>query len=119
MGGAAALAEALPASKLTTLSLYSNSIGDAGAAALAKALPASKLTVLFLGSNSIGDAGAAALVKALPASKLTWLDLHSDRMGGKCGTGADSPSVPKGRCATHGAPSTAARQSSAPCCRCP
>merc|ERR1711924_65487 len=110
---------ALPTTKITELDLYFNSIGDAGAAALAEALPASKLTTLSLGSNSIGDAGAAALVKALPASKLTWLDLHSNRMGGKCGTGADSPSGAKGACATHGAPSTAARQSSAPCCRCP
>ena len=63
----------------TFLSLSATGMTDAGAAALAKALPASKLTELNLNWNSIDDAGASALVKAKAASKLTKLDINDQR----------------------------------------
>jgi len=53
----------LAQSKVTSLNLEGNNIGDKGAIALAEALPQSKVTSITLGYNKISDAGVAALVQ--------------------------------------------------------
>ena len=61
------------------LVLNYNQITDAGAAALAEALPGSQVTTLVLNYNQITDAGAAALAEALSASQVTALRLHGNQ----------------------------------------
>jgi hypothetical protein len=51
---------------LTTLNLWSNSIGDEGAMAIAEALKVNAVvTTLALGNNNIGNDGAKAIAEAL------------------------------------------------------
>lgn len=80
--GIVAIANALPNSRLTKLTLgyqrvfssaIPNLIGAEGAIAIANALPQSQLTELYLGCEKIGDEGAKAIADALPHSKLTTL----------------------------------------------
>ena len=68
--GAAALAAALPASRLRQLNLSKCDIHDDGAAALAAALPVSRLEGLCINHNSFGEGGALAFSAALPACTL-------------------------------------------------
>ena len=63
------LAAALPTSKLESLEMCENSIGDLGAQALAKVLPKTPLAYLGLMRNNIGDRGLADILlasRALP-----------------------------------------------------
>jgi Leucine-rich repeat (LRR) protein len=53
-------------SKLESLNLSSNNIGDAGASAIAESVNLSKLESLNLSSNNIGDEGASALSGRFP-----------------------------------------------------
>ncbi|CAO3563710.1 unnamed protein product [Mortierella alpina] len=78
-----ALTEGL--SRLTSLDLSGNSIGDKGAQALSEALKInSTVTTLNLGSNSIGANGAQALSEALKTnSTLTTLRLSFSTIGDK------------------------------------
>jgi hypothetical protein len=69
-------------SGLVALILFGNQITDAGAAALAETLPGSQVTTLDLDNNQITDAGAAALAEALPGSQVTTLDLDDNRVTG-------------------------------------
>jgi thiol-disulfide isomerase/thioredoxin len=80
--GARALAVALPRSQLTSLGLSDNRITDEGAEALAAALPHSRVTTLLLSGNRISDAGAAALARALPLSPVTKLSLSHNQISG-------------------------------------
>ncbi len=64
-----ALAKAVLAHDLDTLSLTNAKLGDTEAAALAKALPSLKFRVLKLSGNNITGRGAAALAKALVGLK--------------------------------------------------
>jgi Ran GTPase-activating protein (RanGAP) involved in mRNA processing and transport len=68
---------------LTTLSLWSNSIGDEGAIAIAQALKVNAvMTTLHLGLNQIGAEGAIAIAEALKVNAVvTTLILNSNRIG--------------------------------------
>jgi hypothetical protein len=70
-------------SKLTTLDLSENRIGDEGAKLIAKGLAKnSALTTLHLSTNEFGDEGAKAMAKALAKnSTLTSLDLRENCFG--------------------------------------
>jgi hypothetical protein len=82
---AAAMADLLRASPLSTLDLRNNNLGAAGAAALATALgDASHLESLYLGGNSLGDQGASALADALAHNShdtLRVLDMRNNGIG--------------------------------------
>jgi Leucine Rich repeat/Leucine rich repeat len=73
--GTASLASILSQTKVTTLDLSGNLIGNAGAEILSKN---TTLTMLSLGSNQIGDAGAQALSKN---TTLTTLNLEWNQIG--------------------------------------
>ena len=66
---------------LTTLNLWSNSIGDEGAKAIAEALKVNAVvTTLALGNNNIGNDGAKAIAEALKVNVvLTKLVLWEER----------------------------------------
>jgi Ran GTPase-activating protein (RanGAP) involved in mRNA processing and transport len=66
---------------LTTLNLWSNSIGDEGAMAIAEALKVNAVvTTLALGNNNIGNNGAKAIAEALKVNVvLTKLVLWEER----------------------------------------
>ena len=64
-----------------TLYLNESTIGDMGAAKLADALPDSNLTSISLIDAQIGDAGAIHMAKMLPQSGLTSLDLSLNFIG--------------------------------------
>ena len=66
---------------LTTLNLWSNSIGDEGAMAIAEALKVNAVvTTLALGNNNIGNDGAKAIAEALKVNVvLTKLVLWEER----------------------------------------
>ena len=64
-----------------TLYLHESTIGDMGAAKLADALPDSDLTSISLIDAQIGDAGAIHMAKMLPQSSLTSLDLSLNCIG--------------------------------------
>lgn len=87
--GACALAAALPGSRLESLDLEGNLVGDTGAAAISKALTSSSsnntLTELNLASNNISTPGANALVPACSSTSLVRLRLDSNA---KCGPAA-------------------------------
>ena len=68
------VAEMLPSSKLTKLSL--SKITNVGVMKLAEMLPSSKLTWLSLEGSQITDAGAIKLAEMLPSSNLTYLNLR-------------------------------------------
>ena len=78
------IAESLPSTNVTTLSLYSNKITDAGVASLSQALQtaACQVTTLFLSENQITDAGVASLSQALQtaACQVTKLDLSESQI---------------------------------------
>ena len=73
------IAESLPSTNVTELSLDSNKITDAGVASLSQALQtaACQVTTLYLSKNQITDAGVASLCQALQtaACQVTTLDL--------------------------------------------
>lgn len=80
--GGEALAQAVANSALTELDLSFNyDMGQAAVLALANALPASKLVSLKLNSAEIRDESAIAIFKALPATPLTHLSLEANRIG--------------------------------------
>ena len=73
--------------KLETLSLWGNQIGDAGVTALAGACASGalpKLTSLSLGGNKIGDAGCTALAEACARGALA--NLRTVNLGGNPGS---------------------------------
>ena len=76
------LAKALPGAKsLSSLNIEFNTIGDEGAKELAAVLPQTNLTSLNIASNNIGDKGVEALVKVLPAAtSLTSLDISCNEI---------------------------------------
>ena len=78
------IAESLPATNVTKLSLYSNKITDADVASLSQALQtaACQVTTLDLNENQITDAGVASLSQALQtaACQVTELDLSENRI---------------------------------------
>ena len=78
------IAESLPLTNVTELSLRSNKITDAGVASLSQALqiPTCKVTTLHLGKNQITDAGVASLCQALQtaACQVTRLDLGKNQI---------------------------------------
>ena len=81
----AALADALPHSAVTSLTLRHNELEDAGCVALAAALRAdAPLAALDLQLNSVGDAGAIALLESLAANTSAWsIDLRENALGTK------------------------------------
>ena len=78
------IAESLPSTNVTKLSLYSNKITDAGVASLSQALQtaACQVTTLDLSENQITDAGVASLCQALQtaACQVTTLDLSRNQI---------------------------------------
>ena len=78
------IAESLPSTNVTTLSLYSNKITDAGVASLSQALQtaACQVTTLYLSENQITDAGVASLSQALQtaACQVTTLNLSESQI---------------------------------------
>jgi hypothetical protein len=71
----------LKETRVHTLDLYGNQIGDAGASELAKVLPATRVHTLCLNWNQIGDEGAIELAKALPGTQMHTLDLVGNKIG--------------------------------------
>ncbi|WP_342270462.1 leucine-rich repeat domain-containing protein [Rickettsia endosymbiont of Orchestes rusci] len=67
----------------TTLSLYTNNIGELGAKEISNALKENKsLTLLNLQSNNIGELGAKEISNVIRSNKsLTSLDLQSNNIG--------------------------------------
>jgi hypothetical protein len=78
--GARELAKALPATRVHTLNLGYNGIRDAGAIELAKYLQRTRVHTLYLSWNEIGDAGASELAKALPATRVHTLRLEYNQI---------------------------------------
>lgn len=84
--GGVALADAIASnekSKVRSLEIGGNSIGDAGAAALAGTLTAghNQLATLSIYANGIGDKGTKAIAKALLRNtKLTVLSLYQNKI---------------------------------------
>ena len=80
----ATIAESLPLTNLTKLSLYSNKITDAGVVSLCQALQtaACQVTKLDLRENQITDAGVASLCQALQtaACQVTELNLRDNQI---------------------------------------
>ena len=78
------IAESLPSTNVTKLSLYSNKITDAGVASLSQALQTSafQVTTLNLSENQITDAGVASLSQALQtaACQVTILNLSENQI---------------------------------------
>lgn len=74
------LAELLPSSKIASLNLEANMLGDNGAVVIAGALPPT-VTLLNLAQNKIGDAGAAAIANILPNSNIIQLNLGENEIG--------------------------------------
>ena len=78
------IAESLPSTNVTILSLYSNKITDAGVASLSQALQtaACQVTLLNLSENQITDAGVASLSQALQtaACQVTTLNLSESQI---------------------------------------
>ena len=67
--------------KLRTLKLWGNMVGDIGATALASALEKNdSLETLYLGSNRVGDAGASALAASLETNTT----LYTLNIGNNC-----------------------------------
>ena len=85
-GGANALAQALRVNTtLSSLNLFSNSIGDEGANSLAQALRVNtSLSSLDVACNSIGDEGANSIAQALRVNiSLSSLNLYWNLIRGK------------------------------------
>ena len=78
--GMTVIAQALRHSRLRTLSLSRNALGDAGALRLAEALPhcGEHLTHLKLHNNMIGEVGASGIARALSSSKIRWFWLSEN-----------------------------------------
>ena len=78
------IAESLPSTNVTKLSLHSNKITDAGVASVSQALQtvACQVTTLHLNENQITDAGVASLSQALQtaACQVTKLDLSENQI---------------------------------------
>ena len=78
------IAESLPSTNVTTLSLHSNKTTDAGVASLSQALQTAEcqVTTLSLHENQITDAGVASLSQALQtaACQVTTLDLSESQI---------------------------------------
>ena len=78
------IAESLPSTNVTKLSLYNNKITDAGVASLSQALQtaACQVTILNLSENQITDAGVASLSQALQtaACQVTILNLSENQI---------------------------------------
>ena len=78
------IAESLPSTNVTKLSLHSNKITDAGVASVSQALQtvACQVTTLHLSENQITDAGVASLSQALQtaACQVTKLDLSENQI---------------------------------------
>ena len=78
------IAESLPSTNVTKLSLYSNKITDAGVASLSQALQtaACQVTTLSLSESQITDAGVASLSQALQtaACQVTTLNLSENQI---------------------------------------
>ena len=70
----------MSSSRLTSLSLSFNGIGDEGAIILGMGLVGSALTCLNLRKNGIHDAGASILSTSLFGSALTNLDLSANEL---------------------------------------
>lgn len=77
-------------SRLTSLDLAGNAIGDEGAKALAGSDNLSRLTSLDLAGNAIGAEGAKALAGLENLSSLTSLDLGSNEDAEEESDGSDS-----------------------------
>lgn len=75
------LASSFSLCELTTLHLWNNQIGDVGAQALAESPLLRGLQVLSLGGNEIGDAGARALASSPYLDELEQLVLFDNRIG--------------------------------------
>src|SRR5262249_15849595 len=67
-------------SKLCSLQLRFNNIGDAGAVALSRAPFLSRLRDLFMRNTEIGDNGGQALASALNPTTLRELDLRGNNL---------------------------------------
>lgn len=82
--GFAALADAVATNNgsLANLFVSENAIGDVGAAAIAAALPRSRVRVVYAQGNRIGDAGAVAFAKAIDDSPYLRVLCLGDSLGG-------------------------------------
>ena len=78
VGGAKALAAVLPQTSITSLNISDNHIYPEGAKDLAAALPRTSITALVVGTNYIDNEGAIALAEVFPRPMVTKLDLPSD-----------------------------------------
>jgi Ran GTPase-activating protein (RanGAP) involved in mRNA processing and transport len=79
--GAIELAKVLPSTQVHTLDLYNNRIGAAGAIELAKHLPGTHVHTLYLSNNQIGDLGVKELAKVLANTQLRTLNLGYNQIG--------------------------------------
>ena len=75
------LASALIGSRIVSLNLQDNSLGERFAAALAAVLQHTRIRELNLALNSLGEAGLKLLSPALPQSSITSLDLMGNDLG--------------------------------------
>lgn len=74
------LAQILPSSSLTSLSLNDNDIGNEGFIALLAGLAGSNIETLEITSASIGDRGLRELIKILPQTKIKRLNLADNEI---------------------------------------
>jgi len=79
--GAKAIAQSESMRSLIKLDLSCNSIGDEGAKAIARSESMRSLTELYLWNNSIGDEGAKAIAQSESMRSLTELDLSCNSIG--------------------------------------
>ena len=68
-------------SRLTTLNLEQNEVGNIGARAIANSAHFANLTALELGNDGIGEAGAEAIADSPHLANLTILDLSGNNIG--------------------------------------
>jgi hypothetical protein len=81
-------------------------IGGEGIKAVAAALPASRITCLSLGSNNIGDEGVKVLAAALRGSSVTYLGLAMNNIGVEGIKALAAAALPAGAADCPGAPSS-------------
>ena len=70
----------LPQTKILSLNLSSNDLGDDGCRALAAVLPQTKIASLDLSSNGISAEGGQALAAVLPQTNITSLKLNANEL---------------------------------------